>query len=143
MECKDYQADLIGFIQGTLPGERMERVSEHLGNCPECRSFATYLEGTLAMIAIEKEIEPDPFLATRIEGILQRTQLEPIRKGFTFKLIPALAFSLFILAGVAGGFGIGKLISSAPVSDEIVAGELRMVVDDLMQEPIETFLLEL
>jgi predicted anti-sigma-YlaC factor YlaD len=143
MDCKIYQTDLIGFIKGNLTGEEMSRLQEHLGKCPECRSFAGYLEETLGVIRIEKEIEPDPFLATRIEGILQRRQLQPVRRSFSLNLIPALGFSLFILAGVFGGFGIGKLITPGHSSEAIVTSELRMVMDDLMQEPIETFLLEL
>lgn len=143
MDCKIYQTDLIGFIKGNLTGEEMTRLREHLCKCPECRSFAGYLEETLGVIRIEKEIEPDPFLATRIEGILQRRQLQPARRSFSLNLIPVLGFSLFILAGVFGGFGIGKLITPVHSSEAIVTSELRMVMDDLMQEPIETFLLEL
>jgi hypothetical protein len=50
-----------------------------------------------------------------------------------------LTFSLFILAGVAGGIGLGKMISSPGLTYQVARNEFAVMIDDLRQEPIETF----
>lgn len=143
MNCKNCRTDLIGFIRGTLSKGMEVRIREHLNECTECRSFADYLRATLQVIQSEKEIAPDPFLATRIEGILSGPVAARQRLSFLPKLIPALTFSIFILAGIAGGIGLGSLLTPAPDNQNIAAREMTILVDDLQQEPIESFLMGL
>jgi predicted anti-sigma-YlaC factor YlaD len=143
MNCKNCRTDLIGFIRGTLTGDAEVRIREHLNGCPECRSFADYFRETLDVIRLEKEIAPDPFLATRIEGIITNSAATRRQLSFLPKLIPALTFSIFILAGVAGGIGLGSLLTPASDNQYIAAQELSFLVDDLQQEPIESFLMGL
>jgi hypothetical protein len=109
----------------------------------ECRSFADYLRSTLSVIQIEKEIEADPFLATRIEGILSNSEAGLRRVSFLPKLIPALTFSIFIVAGIAGGIGLGRVLTPAPNNQQIAAQQMSSLVNDLQQEPIESFLMGL
>jgi len=109
----------------------------------ECRSFADYLSTTLNIIQTEKKIAADPFLATRIEGILSNPVAAPRRLSFLPKLIPALTFSIFILAGIAGGIGLGRILTPVPNNQNIAARQISSLVDDLQQEPIESFLMGL
>ena len=141
MNCQNCRNDLIGFIRGTLPGDLEIRVREHLLGCPECRSFADYLRVTLDVIRVEREVAPDPFLATRIEGLLSASASVPQRTSLAARLIPALAFSLFIMAGIAGGIGVGRMIAPASAGSRLAMNELTILIDDLQQEPIESFLL--
>lgn len=143
MNCKNCRTDLIGFIQGTLPKGLEVRIGEHLNGCAECRSFAGYLRETLHVIRSEREISPDPFLATRIEGIISNSTAAPLRLSFLPKLIPALTFSIFILAGIAGGIGLGSLLTLPSDNTNIAAQEMSFLVNDLQQEPIESFLMGL
>ena len=143
MNCKNCRTDLIGFIRGTLPEGPENRIREHLSGCTECRSFADYLRTTLNIIRIEREIAPDPFLATRIEGILTNATEAPRRLSFLPRLIPALTFSVFILAGIASGIGVGKLITPKTINNQLAKNELTILIDDLRQEPIETFIMGL
>lgn len=143
MNCKNCRTDLIGFIQGTLSTGLEVRIREHLNGCTECRSFADYLRATLNVIQTEREIAPDPFLATRMEGILSNPAVSRQRLSFLPKLIPALTFSIFILAGIAGGIGLGSLLTPAPDNLNIAAQQMSFLVDDLQQEPIESFLMSL
>ncbi len=143
MNCKNCRTDLIGFIQGTLSKGVEVRIREHLNGCTECRSFADYLRVTLDVIRSEKEITPDPFLATRIEGMFSKPAAAPQRLSFLPKLIPALTFSIFILAGIAGGIGLGKLITPQTFDDRLANNELTVLIDDLQQEPLETFIMGL
>jgi hypothetical protein len=143
MNCKNCRTDLIGFIQGTLPKGMEVRILEHLNGCTECRSFADYLRTTLNVIQIEREIASDPFLATRIEGILSNSTAAPRRLSFLPKLVPALTFSIFILAGIAGGIGLGRVLTAAADNQKMAAQQMSFLVDDLQQEPIESFLMNL
>jgi len=143
MNCKNCRNDLIGFIQEDLPNGLEVRIREHLNGCTECRSFADYLRATLNVIPIEREIAPDPFLATRVEGILSDAATTHHRFSFLPKLIPAITFSIFILAGIAGGIGLGSLLTPVPDRQDIAAQQMSFLVDDLQQEPIESFLMSL
>ena len=143
MNCKNCRTDLIGFIQGTLPRELEVRIREHLNRCAECRSFADYLRATLNVIEIEREIAPDPFLVTRIEGILSNSTAVPHRFSLLTRLIPSLTFSIFIFSGIAGGIIVGKLITPKTFDNQMAKNELTVLIDDLQQEPIETFILGL
>jgi hypothetical protein len=143
MNCKNCRTDLVGFIRGTLPKGLEVQIREHLNGCEECRSFADYLRTTLNVIHQEKEITADPFLATRIEGILSKSGAASRRLSFLPKLIPALTFSIFILAGIAGGIGLGHALMQANENQNIASQQMSFLVDDLRQEPIESFLMGL
>jgi predicted anti-sigma-YlaC factor YlaD len=143
MKCKDYPNNLISLIKGELSREEEVRIREHLNGCGECQSFVEYLSATLDVIKIEKQIEPDPFLSTRIEGILQTASSRESLLIPKTRLVTALSFSLFILAGAMGGIGVGKLISPASSAENDVAKEILLMVDDLRHEPMEAYLMEM
>jgi predicted anti-sigma-YlaC factor YlaD len=143
MNCKNCRTDLIGYIRGTLQPDLGVRIREHLDGCMECRSFADYLATTLDVIRMEREMTPDPFLATRIEGILSgHTHARPGLSLVT-RLIPALTFSIFVLAGIGGGFTLGKMISPKAAEGQIAKDELTILIDELQQEPMEAFFMSL
>ena len=143
MNCKNCRTDLIGFIQGALPKGVEVQIRVHLNGCTECRSFADYLRTTLNVIQTERAIASDPFLATRIEGILSKSGAAPRQLSFFPKLIPAVTFSIFIIAGIAGGIGLGRVLLQANDNQNIAAQQMSSLVDDLKQEPIESFLMSL
>jgi anti-sigma factor RsiW len=143
MNCNEYRDNLITFLKGELPGKEAARIREHLNGCSECRSFASFLSSTLGIIQVEKNVEPDPFMITRIQGALQKTPSPGVSRSLKTRLIPAFAFSLFILAGIFGGFGLGRLITPGSSHTSAAQEELVQMVDDLRQEPMEAFLLEL
>lgn len=143
MKCKTCRTNLIALTRGQLTGEEASRIREHLESCEECRLFADYQNSIYSVIQTEKEITPDPFLATRIEGLLQRPVIRKESQVLRPRLIPALAFSVFILAGIMGGIGLGKLIIPDNQQDQMARNELRILVDDLQQEPLESFILGL
>lgn len=142
MNCKNCRTDLIGFVRGTLPKGADILIREHLEACPDCRSFADFLRSTLDVVQVEKQISPDPFLATRIEGLLSQPASR-VQNSWLPKLIPALAFSLIIMAGVAGGIGLGSLLTPDRNNQNITAQDMSIIMDDLRQEPIESFLMGL
>jgi len=143
MNCKNCRNDLYGLIRGTLSKPEEIRVREHLDGCVQCRSFADYLQNTLDIITIEKNIVPDPFLSTRIEGLLASPSSNRLRAGVEVRLLSGLIFSILILIGIASGIGLGTLLSSnaktAPTSND----GIDLMMNDLQQEPIETFLMGL
>ena len=143
MNCKNCRTGLIGYFRGTLAQGEEIRIREHLSECAECRSFADYLQTTLSIISQEKRIMPDPFLATRIEGILTKNEIKVEQAAYQVRLIPALVFSFFILAGIAGGIGLGNLLSPQAVGQLPSDQEFSLLMDDIRQEPIEAFIMGL
>lgn len=143
MKCKKCRTHLIAFTRGQLTGEEASQIRVHLESCEECRLFADYQSSIFSIIQTEKEIQPDPFLATRIHGLLEQPVAWKESRVVRPRLIPALAFSVFILAGILGGIGLGKLIIPGTPKDQMVRNELRILVDDLQQEPLESFILGL
>jgi anti-sigma factor RsiW len=143
MNRKKHPKDLIGYIRGRLPESEAFRIREHLKSCGDCQDLADRLTKTLAVIQTEKAIAPDPFLATRIAGLLQAATDMPTKKSLSSRLVPALVFSLFLLAGAAGGFGLARLIlPDSTVTGNTADTELAVLMDELRQEPFEAFILE-
>lgn len=143
MKCKKCRTHLIAFTRGQLTGQEASQIRAHLESCEECRLFADFQNSIYSVIQKEKVIHPDPFLATRIEGLLEQPVIRNENQATRPRFIPALVFSVFILAGIISGIGLGKLILPDTQQDRMFRNELRILVDDLQQEPLESFILGL
>lgn len=141
MKCTECHKELLGYLQGYADENEKQRIGVHLETCKACRDFAVYLNETIRVVEVEKSIEPDPFMATRIEGIMNQNQLAHSKIQPRPALIPMLAFSLVMLAGVIGGIGIGKLLVQGHRTEVQASNEIHLIMNDLQQEPLETFLL--
>ena len=68
MKCKDINKDLVFFAEGSLTGKRKEEISNHLTECEMCRNFVKELIYNLEIIEKEKEVDPNPFMYSRIQN---------------------------------------------------------------------------
>lgn len=139
MSCKKHKMNLIAFLRKELREDEEQMILRHLDECPGCRSYIRFLEDVLSEIPTERSIDPDSFLATRIEGYLRRPSPVGAGKPFAARLIPALVLSLFILAGLFGGFGIGRILSGSQSPSSHMTDVSALMVSDLYEEPMETF----
>ncbi len=95
----------------------------------------------MLVIEKEKEVKPNPFIYTRVmAGLESKRRIAPAR---TKKLIPAFAFTLILIASVIGGINLGKLYSSVAYDHSNELQEEVSYFDELEQEKIETFFLNL
>ncbi len=135
MKCKILNNDLILYAEDSLPSERRDTLESHLKECSECREFLVFLRESMVIIEQDKVVDHNPFLYTRIMAKLEPKE----RYSHVKKLIPALTFSLILLAGIFVGIDLGKYFfgNNPPYSADLHE-EIRYL-DDIKQEPIETF----
>ncbi len=145
MECKNCHSKLTDYIEGGLNIQDMQEVAAHLKKCTSCSTFVIYLRTTLDIIQEEKQIQPYPFLYSRIMArIDSESNAGILRQTFSsFRWIPAVAAGLVLLIGVLGGLGLGKVLAPDVYQDESAISGFEYLVNDMEQEPIEQFLLNL
>jgi len=134
MNCQLCQKELERYCEGSLPPDIMIRVKEHLGSCSECNeSYRLQLLSDRIFIE-EKELQPNPFLVTRImagiDGLESNaTEGEPI---FT-RVIRTALLTVSLAAAVFAGILLGNF-SAAP--DERVPLEMAMMDDAAIESVI-------
>jgi len=145
MECKKCHSQLSDYLEGKLEKQEMQEIAAHLNVCSDCSSFAIFLKSTLDIIEEEKQIQPDAFMYSRIMAGLDSLSTEGnVKKNFlTLRWIPAVAAGLVLLIGVFGGLGLGRALAPAYHPDESEISGFAYLINDLENEPIENFLLDL
>jgi anti-sigma factor RsiW len=46
--CKQFVEDVTAYLEGTLPGDVVARIDEHLVDCPHCREYLREMRRTIA-----------------------------------------------------------------------------------------------
>jgi hypothetical protein len=72
----DIQVRLSAYCSGDLDPAEFDRITEHLATCPTCRSDLADLQTTLRLINSTPEIEPPPWMVSRIMARVQEQQNE-------------------------------------------------------------------
>lgn len=101
MSCRETRAALHDYIEQTLSEARRHEVNAHLATCADCRQELSDLRASLALTRDLDEVEPPPFLVTRIMARVrdESAQASWFRRLFLKPLrIPAgLAAALCVL----------------------------------------------
>jgi anti-sigma factor RsiW len=141
MRCKDFNDDLIFFAEGSLPEKRKVEVESHLKECEECRNFLQVLQEAYIFIEKDKIVETDPFIFTRIMSKLEAP--EAVRRAPSLKLVPSMVAATVFFAAVTGGVMLGRFCSFSSQPNELILGEEIRFLDEISQEPIESYFLNL
>jgi hypothetical protein len=107
MNCKDvrlYLLDNPGLSAGS-PGDPELRV--HLESCEGCRTFAATSEVLHRTIKMEREVEADPYLFTRIQAAMENRKQQP--RGYSRLVLRPLAYAAVFAVLVAAGIGLGRM----------------------------------
>ena len=135
MNCQLCQKEMDAYRDGKLPRDMMTQVNSHLKACEACSGIYRLQVLADKVIDQEKEIESDPFLATRVmAGIdnLKGSGYEPAN-AFIRVLKPVLV-TASMAAAIFFGIMLGNL--SQPVTDrEIIPVELALI-DDVAIESV-------
>lgn len=138
MNCQQCQKEIDAYIEGKLDPSGKVQIESHLRECRACNEF--YRIRTLAerVIAEEKELIVNPFLATRVMAQLEKSEIRRVTglKGF---LRPAL-FTVSMAAAVLTGVMIGS-IPLGSQNNKSLPVELRLI-DDTILESIDLLSLE-
>lgn len=65
-ECNEIKKFFWDYAEGKLPEDLSRLVSEHIKKCKQCAEEYRILSATMQYIELQKSIEPNPFLETRI-----------------------------------------------------------------------------
>lgn len=137
MKCKIPDRNFILYAEGSLTAEAKDQIESHLAECSECTQFLSFLEESMNVIQKDKEINPNPFLITRILSGIENEKAEP---EYSKKLVPAFVFSFILVAGILGGVFMGSLYSGNSNYSNDLQEEVSYF-NDIRQESIETFFL--
>ncbi len=145
MKCKTLHKKLIFFIEGDLSTKEMKQFELHLSECPDCLAFALEMKNTLGIIEIEKSIEINPYIYTRIKAKLENQEMERVsvvNRPVLVRILQSLAFSVILLLGIYGGIKLGQPHQTELGNNTISEQQMIPYLNEMATEPIEAFLME-
>ncbi len=75
-EHKEIQKLLSAYAGGDLGPDRSRGVESHLAECPDCRAELDDLRALMGLLRSVPEVEPPPWMTTRVIAILKGQQAE-------------------------------------------------------------------
>ena len=105
MDCESAKRLIPAFVDGELPGEKAQRLDEHLAECAACRKELSALRATMSALDAWTGIEPRlgyADLRARIEARQARWRFPLLRPAPRWAVGAALFFGLLVgsLSGV-------------------------------------------
>ena len=141
MNCKLCQENLDAYREGKLPAGMMTQVESHLETCDSCSRVLKIQLLADRVIVVEKDSEPDPFLATRVMAGIENLENAGMEKVTPFSGILRPAFiGLSIAAAVLFGIFLGNLSHPAREAGKIPV-ELALI-NDASLESVDLLSLE-
>jgi hypothetical protein len=142
MSCRDVQNRLHDYMEQTLPEPQRRQVEAHLKACSNCRQELSDMKASLVLIQNLDEVDPPPFLASRIMAEVRETsQKQSWLKRIIFApvRIPVGALAafliLFSLLHVYTVWMPGESMDKAPMISENTAPRLPDHLLDQVQPP--------
>lgn len=140
MKCKAVHKDLIFYLDGALPVEKMQQVSRHLDECADCREFLVFLKESTDIILEERSAAVSPYFFTRLNARIGMQQNARNNNWLVQAVQPAF-FTVLLIAGIYAGLKIGGMASADNKTPEPSSG-MTQIVNDFQSEPIESYLLD-
>ena len=106
-DCKRVQEVLSDYLEGSLPGDHLRRIENHIHHCPACRNLCEGIKGTMRLLGSLSPIVPsDVFEQHLKEKIRAERYREYHRIGQRIASFPLLrpwpAFSLSLAVIIIG-----------------------------------------
>lgn len=141
MNCKLCQNEFDAYREGKLPPVVRLEVEAHLRTCETCAGSYRLFSLAEAVIGHEKEVQSNPFLATRIMAGLDEIETAGLRKEPAFRraLKPAIV-TFAIAAAIAFGIFIGRIYQPVQYRNSVPM-ELALI-DDAALESIDILSLD-
>ena len=136
MNCNEVKNKMIFFLEGSLSDSDCQLTKKHILECNECKLYSSRIENMLEIINKQKNIEPKPFLYTRLLARIENK--EKNKAIFYRKVLQPIIISAIVLFAIFGGFTIGKSYTTTSVSTQISE---TYYWNDFSQEPIEKAIL--
>lgn len=105
MNCKEFQNDLFDYLDDQMNGETRRAFEEHAERCQSCKATYERLKALNQAISLEKSLEPNPFIQTRI---LQKLEdAKAYRQVHTPIVLRPILLTLGLIVALTTGFLIG------------------------------------
>ena len=129
MNCQSCQNELDAYREGKLPRDMITQVESHLNACKTCAWIYRLQILAERVMDREKEIEPDPFLSTRIMARIEYPEESGYKTSTLLKRVlkPVLG-TASIAAAILLGIMLGNLSHPAETSEAIPI-ELALIDD--------------
>ncbi|WP_163712269.1 anti-sigma factor family protein [Mangrovibacterium lignilyticum] len=127
---------LIFYLEERLPGDEQQKVADHLADCGECRRYFELLKGELQLLDGNRQQEAGPYFYA---GIKNRIEARKSCRSFPWqRALQPVMLALLLAVGIRFGIWVGNHAQA-----ELSTTEQAVLVpfDDLSEEPIEEFLL--
>jgi len=129
MNCQLCQKELDAYRDGKLPRNMMTQVESHLKACETCSGIYRLQILADKVMNQEKELQPDPLLATRIMASIESLENSDYKPATVFKrVLKPVLVTISMAAAIFFGIMLGNL--SRPVTNrETIPVELALIDD--------------
>ena len=136
MNCQLCQKELEAYREGILPSDMKTQVESHLETCEKCKQIYSLQILADKVIITEKELDPDPFLVTRVMAQIENLEEQEYESGIMLTRILRPVMVTILLAGaVFFGILLGNLSRPAG-SREKIPVELALINDSALESVI-------
>ena len=151
MNCKEFENNLIFFIEGNLAKDKMTDMKSHLNHCDNCKALHQKISTSFSFIGQDKITEANPFFYNRLTQRLAQNKTNKAAMG-KFKTkefyLQVVSYAAAIAVAIVLGISLGK---SSDLNNDIVLennnepSEYQMFADSYnMSQPTEdTYEIEL
>jgi predicted anti-sigma-YlaC factor YlaD len=141
MNCQLCQENLEAYQEGRLLSGIMTQVESHLKTCDSCKRIFEIQILANRVISVEKEIEANPFIQTRVMAQIERIDTGGIEKApLVARILRPALIILSLVAAVLFGIMLGNL--SRPAGN---AGKVPLelaLINDASLESVDILSLE-
>lgn len=110
MSCKEYQKQIIPFLDGELQQDLANELNKHISGCKKCNNALTSLRNTYSIIELEKlEFKADTIMSARVLAKIKNRESNYSTGRLSLRYI---SFASLAAAGIALGILIGNLYST-------------------------------
>lgn len=136
MDCHQVNKYLPEYAAKSLQADVLHEIQEHLQQCPLCRQQAEMLLKVFNLMKKEKEIQPNPFLSTRIFERINNREIPS--RNFLRPVLAGAFLGLALMAGIFAGLNAEKFTrpQQQGISNDIV------LLNDMADEKIEWLLMD-
>jgi len=110
MNCKEYQKQIIAYLDGELQQDLANELNKHISGCKKCNDALTSLKNTYRIIELEKsEFKTDAIMSARVLAKIKNQEADYSTGRLSLRYISIASLAA---AGIALGILIGNLYST-------------------------------
>jgi hypothetical protein len=128
------------YLTGSLDKDLKLQVEEHLSICSDCNESLDLLKMVESVISGEKDMESNPFLATRVMSVIEeieKTDKDTVINTIFGRLLKPALITASLAASLILGIAMGNLIRPVYNSEQIP--EEIAYLNDSYIESLELF----